>query len=100
LRAALAVLFKGRFGNTGNAETTIFTVLEAIVDLVSETRDLACQCIPVDLAQLFAPLVDARSLERLPASLFAIIGEISRDQVSVQLWIEFTAGVVIVAGDE
>ena len=71
--------FRASLRDAGNTETAILAVLEVIFDLVSKAGDLARQCIAVHLAQIFAPLVDAGSLERLPAALRAVIGEISGD---------------------
>ena len=100
LRAPHAVLFEQFIRDTTNLESMIFAFgIAARLYLVSQTAHLTRQRVPVNLRQVCTPFIQPRCLQRLPAALHAVIGQIGSNGMCVQLRIEFTAGVVTVCGD-
>ena len=100
LRAPHAVLFEQFIRDTTNLESMIFPLgIAARLYLVSQTAHLTSERIPVNLCQVCTPFIKPRCLERLPAALHSVIGQIGSNGMCVQLWVEFTASVMAVRGD-
>ena len=70
-----------------------------VVDVVPERAHPVGERIPVDLGQVRALGVDVRRLERLPASLGPVVGQIAGHRMRVELRIELATGVVVIDGE-
>jgi hypothetical protein len=73
--------------------------IDAIIDLISEEPHFAGERITVNLGEVGPALIDARCLERFPASFCAVICQVGGHGMSVDLWIKFAAGVVMIHGE-
>ena len=69
------------------------------LNLMTQRPNLKRQRTPVDFRKVRPAFVNAGRLERFPSAFNTVIGQVRCDCMSMQLWIEFPAGVVMVDGD-
>src|SRR5439155_18613899 len=101
LPAAPAVFGEKFIGYPANLKSTIAALsVAAIIDLVTKIPHLAGKTIPVDFGEKSPALIDAGGLERLPTAFCAVVGQIGGNSMSVNLWIKFPAGVVMIDGED
>src|SRR5437667_3967488 len=101
LPAPPAVFGEKFIGYPTNLKSTIAALSVAeIIDLVTKMPHLAGKRISVDFGEKSPPLIDAGGLERLPTAFCAVVGQIGGNSMSVDLWIKFPAGVVMIDGED
>ena len=101
LPAPPAVFGEKFIGYPANLKSTIAALsVAAIIDLVTKMPHLAGKRISVDFGEKSPPLIDAGGLERLPTAFCAVVGQIGGNSMSVNLWIKFPAGVVMIDGED
>ena len=99
LLATLTVFFEQFIGDTLDLKTQVLALGAApVLDLIAQRPHFAGKRVPVDFSQVRPLLVDIGGLQRLPAALSAVVGQISGNRVGVKLGIKFAAGVVMVDG--
>jgi hypothetical protein len=86
LLATLTVFFEQFIGDTLDLKTQVLALGAApVLDLIAQRPDFAGKRVPVDFSQVRPLLVDSGGLQRLPAALSAVVGQISGNRVGVKL---------------
>jgi hypothetical protein len=101
LLATLAVFGEELLGDAADLEAQVAPFgIRAVVDLVTEGTDVACQGVAVNLGEIGAAFIDRIGLQGFPALFGAVPGEIGSDGMGVELGIEFATRVVVVDGEK